>query len=64
MIQKKFNDQEKREIEEKERKAAANKKIMARIAYKEWKERNLEEDRQRRKYDRMQRREQFIAGGN
>jgi len=38
-IEKRYKDQEKREIEEREKKAEANKRIMARIAYKEWKER-------------------------
>ena len=48
-------------MEERERKAAANKKIMARIAYKEWKERKLEEDRQQRKLERIERREKLIG---
>ena len=61
-IEKRYRDQEKREIEEREKKAAANKKIMARIAYKEWKERKLEEDRQRRKHDRMDRRDRLVGG--
>lgn len=44
-IDKRSREQEKRDHDEKERKAAANKKILARIAYKEWKERKLEEDK-------------------
>jgi len=60
-VEKRYRDQEKREIEERERKAAANKKIMARIAYKEWKERKLEEDRQQRKLERIERRERLIG---
>lgn len=37
---------------------------MARIAYKEWKERKLEEDRINRKMDRMQQRERLINGAD
>jgi hypothetical protein len=36
---------------------------MARIAYKEWKERKDEEEKLRRKRERMDRREQMIAQG-
>lgn len=47
-------------MDEREKKAQANKKIMARIAYKEWKERKQEEDRLRRKQERLERREQMV----
>jgi hypothetical protein len=60
-IEKRFRDQEKREIEDKEKKAAANKKIMARIAYKEWKERKLEQERHERKLERQQLRQQMMG---
>lgn len=60
-IEKKFRDQEKKEIEDREKKAAANKKIMARIAYKEWKERKLEEERQQKKRERIEMRQQMMA---
>jgi hypothetical protein len=36
-------------MDEREKKAQANKKIMARIAYKEWKERKSEEEKLIRK---------------
>lgn len=45
MIQKKMQDQQKRDMEEKEKRAKANMKVMAKIAYKEWKENKREEDR-------------------
>lgn len=60
-IEKRFRDQEKKEVEDREKKAAANKKIMARIAYKEWKERKLEEERQQKKRERMEMRQQMMA---
>ena len=53
MIQKKMKDQQKRELDEKERKAKANLKVMAKIAYKEWKERKIEDDRMKRKIKKM-----------
>ena len=34
---------------------------MAKIAYKEWKERKMEEERQKRKFERMQRKQQMIG---
>ena len=37
---------------------------MARIAYKEWKERKLEEDRLRRKMDRQERRQKMMNAGH
>ena len=45
MLQKKIKDQERREAEEREKKAKANMKIMAKIAYKEWREKKAEERR-------------------
>lgn len=45
MINKRIKEQEKREVEEKEKKAKANYKVMAKIAYKEWVERKREEKR-------------------
>lgn len=45
MLQKKIRDQHKKEMEEKEKKAKANMKVMAKIAYKEWKENKREETR-------------------
>ncbi len=44
----------KRDEEEREKKAQANKRIMARIAYKEWKEKKQEEERLRKKIERQQ----------
>jgi hypothetical protein len=38
-------DHEKKTLEEREKKAKANMKVMAKIAYKEWKEKKAEEDR-------------------
>jgi len=49
-------DRFKKEHDEKEKKAKANLKVMAKIAYKEWKERKKEEDRQQKKIEKMQRR--------
>ena len=37
---------------------------MARIAYKEWKERKLEEDRLRRKQERQERRQKMMNAGH
>jgi len=45
MLQKKIKDYEKKELEEREKKVKANKKVMAKIAYKEWKEKKGEENR-------------------
>ena len=46
-------------MEEREKKAKANMKVMAKIAYKEWKERKREEDRIKRKQEIMRRRAQM-----
>lgn len=53
MNMKKEQDRIKREHDEKERKAKANLKVMAKIAYKEWKERKGEENRQKKKVEKM-----------
>jgi len=45
--------QEKKALEEEKKKAKENMKVMAKIAFKEWKERKGEEARHRRKLDRM-----------
>jgi hypothetical protein len=37
-----------------------NKKVIAKIAYKEWKEKKNEEDRHKRKIERMEKRRQEI----
>ncbi len=60
MLDKKTKDMQKRHQEEKERKVKANMKVMAKIAYKEWKERKMEEARQQKKYERMLRKQQLI----
>ena len=45
MLKKKIEDQQRKELEEREKKAKANMKVMAKIAYKEWKEKKMEEKR-------------------
>jgi len=60
MLQKKIKDQEKKEYEEREKKAKANMKIMAKIAYKEWKEKKAEERRFKIKQDRLERRHRMM----
>jgi hypothetical protein len=60
MMQKKIKDQEKKEMEEREKKAKANLKIMAKIAYKEWKEKKAEEKRIVRKQERLMRRQMMM----
>eukprot|EP00347_Sterkiella_histriomuscorum_P011660 403371604 len=62
MLQKKIKDQEHKEKEEREKKAKANMKVMAKIAYKEWKEKKGEEQRQLKKQERLERRNRFIRG--
>ena len=57
---KKVEELEKREWEEREKKAKANRKVMAKIAFKEWKEKKWEEDRQIRKWKRIQRQQDMI----
>jgi hypothetical protein len=42
-------------LEERERKAKANRKVMGKIVYKEWKERKVEESRLRAKIQRQMR---------
>lgn len=44
-------------MEDREKKAKANMKVMAKIAYKEWKEKKTEEERQTRKIERLVRRQ-------
>ena len=51
-------------MEEKEKKARANLKVMAKIAYKEWKERKVEEKRQERKEERMERRRRLMESSH
>jgi hypothetical protein len=60
MLQKKIKDQEKKVFEEREKKAKANMKIMAKIAYKEWKEKKAEETRLKRKQERLERRQRMM----
>lgn len=55
-----MSEQEKKDQSEKEKKAKANMKVMAKIAYKEWKERKVEEDKQIMKQERMIRRQQLM----
>lgn len=62
MLQKRIKDHEKKEQEDKEKKAKANMKIMAKIAYKEWKEKKTEERRLKKKQERIERRNRFIRG--
>lgn len=62
MLKKKIEDQQKKELEEREKKAKANMKVMAKIAYKEWKEKKADENRQQRKKDKLERRNRFING--
>ena len=47
-------------MEDREKKAKANMKVMAKIAYKEWKEKKREEERQKRKIEMIERRRQFM----
>jgi hypothetical protein len=47
-------------MEEKEKRAKANMKVMAKIAYKEWKEKKAEEKRQLRKQERLERRHRMM----
>jgi len=47
--QKKIEDHQKRCVEEEQKKAKESMKIMARIAFKEWKERKTEESRHKKK---------------
>ena len=56
--QKKIEDHHKRRIEEEQKKDKDNMKIMARIAYKEWKERKTEELRHKKKVEKMEKRRQ------
>ena len=56
--QKKIEDHEKRVEEEEKKKAKESMKIMAKIAYKEWKERKTEEARHKKKLDKMEQRRQ------
>ncbi|CDW72040.1 UNKNOWN [Stylonychia lemnae] len=62
MLKKKIEDQQKKELEEREKKAKANMKVMAKIAYKEWKEKKADENRQQRKKDKLERRNRLING--
>jgi len=62
-IEKKFRDKQKKDEEDREKKAEANKRIMARIAYKEWKEKKQEEERIKRKAERQMQREQIMNNG-
>lgn len=62
-IDKKFRDKQKKDEEDREKKAQANKRIMARIAYKEWKEKKQEEERLKRKVERQMQREQIMTNG-
>ena len=61
LIQKRMKDQEKRDYEEREKKAKANKKVMAKIAYKEWKEKKADEEREQKKLERLQRRQRMMG---
>jgi len=56
--QKKIEDMEKRHVEEEKKKDKESMKIMARIAYKEWKERKTEELRHAKKMEKMEKRRQ------
>lgn len=55
---KKIEDHRKRQHDEEKKKAKESMKIMARIAYKEWKERKTEELRHKKKVDKMEKRRQ------
>ena len=56
--QKKIEDHHKRQMEEEQKKEKESMKIMARIAYKEWKERKTEELRHKKKVEKMEKRRQ------
>ena len=55
---KKIEEHEKRCLDEEAKKAKESMKIMARIAYKEWKERKTEESRHKKKVEKMEKRRQ------
>lgn len=55
-VQKKLAKQEKRAKEDEELRTKANRRVMARIAYKDWKQTKLEEEKLRKKREQIQRR--------
>ena len=55
-----MEEQGKRDLEDREKKAKANLKIMAKIAYKEWKEKKIEEGKQKQKRERLMRRNELM----
>jgi len=54
MIQKKIDTQERRIVEEENMKNKENRRVIAKIKYKEWNERKAEEARHKKMVDRME----------
>lgn len=59
IIQKKMVEHEKQQEEQETKKAKDNMKVLAKIAYKEWRERKNEEARHKRKVEKMEDRRQL-----
>lgn len=59
IINKKMDEHEKQLNEQDSQKAKDNMKVMAKIAYKEWKQRKSEEARHKKKVERMEERAQL-----
>lgn len=60
LIHKKIEHHQKQEKDQDQKKAKENMKVMAKIAYKEWKQRKTEEDRHMKKVERMEKRRQLM----
>lgn len=58
MIEKRCEDAKKQQLDHNNNQAKDNMKVMAKIAYKEWKEKKNEETRHKRKFDAMEKRRQ------
>lgn len=56
-VQKKMVKQEKKAKDDEEHRTKANRRVMARIAYKDWKQTKTEEDKLRKKREQIQRRQ-------
>lgn len=56
-VQKKIARQEKKAKEDEQQRTKANRRVMARIAYKDWKQTKLEEEKLRKKREQIQRRQ-------
>jgi len=58
--EKKIGDHKQKIMKEEQKKKKENMKVMANIAYKEWKERKREEGRQKKKIEKLERRRALI----